>query len=232
MVDLKGPSALAAALAPHDSEGLQAALLYAAPSGARFALLATRGTVLVAPLDDHGGAGAAPVRVLELHFPMRRSDKDAFVGDMALWRPREGGGCRLVSVGSDGDIAVTALDDGAALVGLGGGGGSFADERWHATARGSGCSAQYAYAPAFRVAVSDAYGVALTGSRESVCHLWNLRSKKSSPAGKLLSVTPKLGGGRASLMCVAASATSGLFAFSCSNNSDEPTLKIVTPVGT
>ena len=106
-------------------------------------------------------------------------------------------------------------------------------ERWHCTARGSGPSAQYAYTSAWSVAVSDAYGVALTGSRENVVHLWDLRSKKLSPAGKLLCVSPRLASGapsKVSLMRVAA-AGSGLFAYSNSNNGDDATLKVIVPSG-
>lgn len=227
MLDISSPSPLSSSLSSH---GMSKALLYVDPTGERFALLSSRGAVFVAPFEGTK-AGTAPVRVLELHEPMRRSDKDAWVGGMCLFRPSEGGGCQLVTVGSEGNISVTALDDGAARVGR-----SYqysADDAWHATARGSGCSVQYAYAPAFHVAVSNKYGVALTGSRESVVHLWDLRSKKSSPAGKLLSTSPRLASGTASkinLMCVAAS-ESGLFGYSNSNNDDDATLKVIVPVG-
>jgi hypothetical protein len=226
MLDLSSESALSKSLSPH---GMDKVILYADPTGERFALLSSSGSVFMAPMEG-GKAGSAPVREIHLHEPMRRSDKDAWIGDMTLYRPSEGGGCRLVTVGSDGDISVTTLDDGTARVGSKSYG--IADEKWHATARGSGCSAQYAYAPAFHVAVSNKYGVALTGSRESVVHLWDLRSKKTSPAGKLLSVSPRLASGTPSkinLMCVAAS-DSGLFAYSNSNDDDDASLKVIVPV--
>ena len=134
----------------------------------------------------------------------------------------------MVTVGSDGYLSVCALDDGTNLAEH-----RFVDDQWHATSSGSGPSKQYRYAAAHRVTVDANAGVALTGSQfEPVAHLWDLRSTKSSAKGKLLCSTPKLATGaprKVTIMCTAASSTTGLFAYSNSNDADDATLKFVVP---
>lgn len=126
-----------------------------------------------------------------MHEPMKRSNRDATVFDIALWRDGSNG-TKMVTVGGDGCLCVARLDDGKAVV-LG---SSYPDEQWHASASGSGPSKQYRYAAVHRVAVNEATGVALTGSQfESVCHLWDLRSKKTSAKGKQLGSTPRVASG-------------------------------------
>lgn len=203
---------------------LQATALYVGPSDRRFALAGKDGVVHVVPLE----AGAtAPARSVRMHEPLKKSDKDARVCDLAVWRdgPR---GAKMVTVGSDGKLAVCALDDGARLATH-----AHADDAWHATSSGSGPSKQYRHAAAHNVVVDGDAGVAFTASQfEPVGHLFDLRSKKSSAKGKELCATPKLAGGapsKVSIMCAAASAATGLFAYSNSNNGDDATLKFVVP---
>ena len=224
-VDLaSGP--LAAALG--GAGRLQASALYLCPESIRFALCARNGVVHVVPLDD---ATSKPVRSIMMHTPLKKSDRDATVFDLALWRDGVAG-CKMLTVGSDGNLSVAALDDGTALVHH----SSYPDEQWHATASGSGPSKQYRFAPVHCLAVSDSLGIAVTGSQfESVAHFWDLRSTKTSAKGKEICATSRLASGnpnKVNIMCVAASSSaSGIFAYSNSNNGDDATLKMLVPCG-
>lgn len=206
---------------------LQASALYLCPEGNRFALCGRNGEVHVVPLDS--GADK-PVRSVTMHTPLKKSDRDAAVFGLALWRDGAAG-CKMVSVGSDSMVSVAALDDGTARVHR----SNYPDEQWHATASGSGPSKQYRFAAAHHLAVSDSLGLAVTGSqRESVAHVWDLRSTKTSAKGKEACTTPRLAGGnpnKVNIMCLAAASASGLFAYSNSNNGDDATLKLIVPSG-
>lgn len=208
---------------------LQASALYLCPEGNRFALYGRDGEVHMIPLE---GGATKPVRSVTMHTPLKKSDRDATVFDIALWHDGARG-CKMVTVGGDGYLSVAALDDGSTVSAHR---SSYPDEQWHATASGSGPSKQYRHAPAHRLAVSDALGMAVTGSQhESVAHLWDLRSSKSSAKGKQVGTTPRLASGnpnKVTIMCLAASSrTSGLFAYSNSNNGDDATLKMLVPCG-
>jgi hypothetical protein len=207
---------------------LQASALYACPEQRRYALCGRIGEVHMILLDEE-----APrlVRSVTMHMPLKKSDRDATVFDIALWQDGERG-CNMVTVGGDGQLSVAALDDGIACVHR----SRSPDEQWPATASGSGPSKQYRYAAAHRLAVSDTLGIAVTGSQfESVAHLWDLRSTKSSAKGKQIGTTPRIASGnpnRANIMCLAASSgASGIFAYSNSNNGDDATLKMLVPSG-
>jgi hypothetical protein len=62
-----------------------------------------------------------------MHEPMKRSDSNATVFDIALWRDGNKG-IKMVTVGGDGSLCVSRLDDGKAVVQ----GPSFPDDSWHA----------------------------------------------------------------------------------------------------
>ena len=159
--------------------------LYVDPQRRENALLAHKGSVLVVDL-----ATGTVSRILHLHEPMRLADKEAFICDMALYRPSEGG-CKLLSVGSDGRLVRATLDDGKLAWTE-----TNADDGWYATTRGSGGSAKYAYAVPTQLAVIDGADVAITGcQRERVGHVWDLKTTKSSPAGKQVCVTPRFASG-------------------------------------
>lgn len=207
---------------------LQASALYLCPEQRRYALCARDGEVHMIPLTD---GATRPVRSVTMHTPLKKSDRDATVFDIALWHDGARG-CKMVTVGGDGLLSVASLDDGAACVHR----SRYPDEQWHATASGSGPSKQYRHAPAHRLAVSDALGIAVSGSQfESVAHLWDLRSTKSSAKGKQIGSTPRLASGnpnKCNVMCLAASSgASGIFAYSNSNNGDDATLKMLVPSG-
>jgi hypothetical protein len=99
------------------------------------------------------------MRSVTMHEPMKRSDRDAHVFDLALWRDGSNG-TKMVTVGGDGCVCVSLLDNGKAVLPS----PSVPDAQWHASATGSGPSKQYRYAAVHRVAVSEAAGVAMTGS--------------------------------------------------------------------
>ena len=180
------------------------------------------------PLED---GATRPLRTVTMHAPLKKSDRDAVVFDIALWHDGARG-CKMVTVGGDGYLSMAALDDGTERVHH----SSRPDEQWHATASGSGPSKQYRHAPAHCIAASDSLGIAVTGSQaESVAHLWDLRSTKSSAKGKQVCTTPRLASGnpnKVSIMCLAASSgASGIFAYSNSNNGEDATLKMLVPSG-
>jgi hypothetical protein len=207
---------------------LQASALYSSPEGRRFALCGRDGEVHVIALESDA---AKPARSVTMHTPLKKTDRDAHVFGLALWRDGAAG-CKMVTVGSDGTVAVAALDDGTALVRP----SNYPDEQWHATASGSGPSKQYRFAAAHHLAVSDSLGLAVTGSQwESVAHVWDLRSTKTSAKGKQVCTTPRLAAGnpnKVKIMCLAASSSAScLFAQSNSNNDDDATLKLIAPCG-
>lgn len=207
---------------------LQASALYLCPERNRYALCGRDGDVHMVPLED---GATRPLCSVTMHTPLKKSDRDAVVFDIALWHDGARG-CKMVTVGGDGYLSVAALDDGTVCARR----SSYPDEQWHATASGSGPSKQYRHAPAHHIAVSDALGIAITGSQfESVAHFWDLRSTKSSAKGKQVGTTPRLASGnpnKVDIMCLAASSSaSGIFAYSNSNNGDDATLKMLVPSG-
>lgn len=208
---------------------LQATALYVDPSGERFALLGHHGSVLVAPLDGER-AGGPPVLTARMHSPLKKTDRDATVFDLALWRAPHG--CSLLSVGSDAMLSKIELDDGRERCASG---ESYRTDGWHATASGTGPSKQYRHAAAHRISVCNAAGIAITGSQfESVAHVWDLGSDKASAQGKKLCTTPRLAAGPASrvlIMCTAASEPRACFAYSNSNSAEDATLKLLVPCG-
>lgn len=181
-----------------------------------------------------GGAGALEcIRSIEMHNPMRKSDKEAWVAKVALWTHPTTGAVSAVSVGCDGDCAVAILHDGKRVVSEGG----YKERSWHCTSNGSGGSKGYPYAPAHVVAACPGVGVAFTGTQfEPVGHLWDILTDKVSPAGKLLTKTPKLaqymrGPGKVQIMTCAFAPSGRVLAYVNSNDADDDTLKLVWPVG-
>lgn len=192
-------------------------------------------------------------RIIHMHEPMRKSDSDAVVRRIAVWYHAAGDGVRaeggakkaagkaagsaevqaasVVTVGSDGNIAVAVLHDGtSARTDTG------CDRSWHATSNGSGGSKGYPYAPCTLLGLHQS-GVAFTGTWvEPYGHFWDLTSPKTSPAGKLLCKTGKLanhcrpGLGHSDVM-TATMLPSGVVACTNSNDMDDPTLKLVVPAG-
>jgi hypothetical protein len=204
---------------------VQSAALWASPEGTVHALLGSRGRVLLVPLLAGGALRVA--RKLTMHSPMRKSDTNAAVHAIDVFR-REDGAVSLVTVGSDGDIALAALHDGEELCSD----DAWAEQSWHATRRGSGCSKQYCYAPATLLSVHSPSGVAFTGSwNENCAHVYDLESAKATPAAKLLGTLPKLAEGRRVSVFLAKFAPSGLLAYGNSNDRDDATLVLVRPAG-
>ncbi len=202
---------------------LRSAKLYRNSSGTLFALMGMGEMAYSFRLNATNDSiilDGEPERVMELHYIRKKSDKSAWIGDMAIWYPKDDAGPHVVSVGSDGFVRVTALE-----------GSSKYEDEWHCTSRGSGGSKGYPYAPAHYVAVSNKYGVAMTGCYyENAVHFYDLTSKKSSANGKRVCKRGSLASGRrVDLMCVAASELSGVFAYSCSNREDDPTLNLLVP---
>ena len=229
-----GPLGLELRLPPSKPDGfshsrapelVQCAALWAAPAG-NCALLGSNGRVLVVPL--FGTAGPLTVlRRLHAHEPAMRSERFARVHSMSVLSQPGSAAARLVTVGGDGCITVSALHDGVAVcVGDG------VDESWKATRRGSGQSKQYAYAAATLLCVHRS-GVAFASSwSENGGIVFDLDSRKASPAGKTLCQAPKLSTSskkfNLQLVCMS---PSGLIATSNSNYHDDPTLVVLRPTG-
>ena len=211
---------------------LRSLMLWVAPDDIPYALLGSsvNGRMLLLPLDvEQGNTTSIKVkRYIEMHTPMRKSDTTAYVADMAVWR-KPNGATSLVTVGSDGNIAVAELHDGKE---------EFAkeepDDSWRCTMRGSGGSKGYPYAPAFNINVHSERGVAFTGGQcEPFGFFWDLNSTKSSPQGRLLTKTPRFASGNPNKvhLMVSVFSKSGLLTFSNSNNDEDHVLKIFRPSG-
>jgi hypothetical protein len=219
---------------------VQGAALWANPAAPSemYALLGSKGRLLIVPLPSSSSSSspptASPVALrsahsVELHTPMRLSDKDATLAGVAVWN-RAGGAASAVTVGSDGDIAITPFHDGAAVVPS-----TYSVMRWKASENGSGCSKGYPYAPISGVCVNSAAGVAFTTSyQEVVGHFWDLEEPKVSPKSKLLCKTPQLAGGpkgKVSVFAACLCPSTGAVAYTNSNAADDETLKTAWPVG-
>ena len=188
------------------------------------------------PPPPPAAASVECLRAITMHGPMRKADKEGYVSRVVLWTHPTSRALLALTLGSDAELAVATLHDGTALLPSEGSDQHGPERAWHATSNGSGGSKAYAYARPQFLAACPGLGVALTGSQsESVMHVWDVLTPKSSPAGKLLSKTPKLADtcrpGRALLMNVAFAPSGRVLAYSNSNDADDATLKLVWPVG-
>jgi hypothetical protein len=165
----------------------------------------------VLPLDDPCGI-VLPLRVLHLHRGQpdnQEFQERASVSAMCLWEPTRGGGSRLLTVGSDGQLTMSILDDGE----------RFSDSclPYHTFK----CSSRH-------LAIHG--DVAFTAqSYEMRGTFWDLSPQKGPVK---LCVVEDLGrcmrSGKYMLMSMDFS-DDGILAFTNSNDFDDPTLSFLTP---
>jgi hypothetical protein len=159
-----------------------------------------------------------PLRILHAHHGRTycaRSQSEAMIHDAQIWQPSTGGGRQLVTVGSDGCIAFSRLDDTEQLL---------YDGMPYRSVRGTVQNKTVLH----HIAIHG--DVAFTGS----CHekqgtFWHLMCDNNPVK---LCVTEELGQemryGKFNIMCAAFS-KDGVLALTNSNDCDDPTLSILIP---
>lgn len=191
--------------------GANVAVLWHDPSGLPHAILGSKGQALLIPFDNL--KSPTVTRKVMLHDAHRRHDS-GYVATMRLWCT-DGGERKLVSVGGDGCLAVTALDDGVNV-------STQVDPEasWTVTSK--------KHTPCHTVAVYDKAGVAFTGSQfETSGSFWDLRSGKR--LCKVASLGEYMRKDKFDIMSTSFS-PSGTLAYTNSNDADDDVLKVIRPL--